>query len=97
MLGQTAHFEAVVTAPGLHILLPLVQGTFSLAVRVGAGRALAVAGKEEQALNPVSKCNGGVFSQTDNHVPFSLMKISVCIISHLPARSRCKGRQGQCL
>lgn len=97
MLGQAALFEAVMTAPGLHIVLPLAQGTISLAARVGAGRALAIAGKKEQALDPVSKCNSGVFSQTDNRVPFSLMKIFVCIISHLPACSRYESRQGQCL
>lgn len=53
-----------------------MQGTILLAARVGAGRVLAVAGKEEQALDPISKRNGVVFSQTDNHVPFSLIKIS---------------------
>lgn len=54
-----------------------MQGNVLLAARVGAGKPLTVAGKEERALDPVSQCNGVVFSQTNNRVPFSSINVSL--------------------
>lgn len=62
----------------------------------GSWEHTAVTGKEAQALGSVCRCNQCCVFPDQLLNPLFLNKdLSVCIVSHVLACSRCKGKQGQ--